>query len=77
MYASKIAIILSLWSDAQETEKFLGSRSRQLKKPRFFALAILLRCKSIIKVFTQADRALELNSFTNMVTKIDVDALKI
>ena len=40
-----MAIILRLWSAAQVTEKFFGSRSRQLKKARLFAFAILGCCK--------------------------------
>ena len=33
--------------------------------------------KTAKKVFTQADRALEISSFTNMVAIIEIDALKV
>ena len=49
----------------------------QVEKARFFAFAKLRCWKSIKKGFLQQTEHWELNSFTNIVAKIGVDALKI
>ena len=64
MFSSKIATVWRLRCAAQLTEKFFGSRSRQLKKARLFACAILPCCK---KAFSQEDRALAIKQFDKHV----------
>ena len=77
VFASKIATILILQSAAQLTEKSFGSLSRQSKKARLFAFAISRCCKNIKKTLLKQTEHLEVNSVTMIVTKINVDALKI
>ena len=65
-----------LWRIVQATEKIFGCRSNRKKNLLCnFTMLQKQRRKRLVIMVNQTEH-LELNSFTNMVGKIDIDALK-
>ena len=60
----------------QSTKKILGSQSNRKKNVFFFILQVYITAKAARKSILKLTEQMELNSFTNITAKIDIDALK-